>query len=65
VHLNGGIAIRWGLDEDVIDHVAISTLPVVIGAGSSAADLKRKPGRWPRLVSFPSGLVEAHYDRKR
>jgi hypothetical protein len=36
VHLDGGVAIRQGLDEDVIDDVTISTVPVVIGAGSAA-----------------------------
>src|ERR1039458_9251685 len=25
------------------------------GAGSSAAGLKRRPGRWPRLAAFPAG----------
>jgi hypothetical protein len=47
VHLDGGAAIRQGLDEDVIDDVTISMVSVVIGTGvgSSAAGLGRRPGR--------------------
>ena len=32
-HVDGGVAIRQGLDEDVIDDVTILTVPVVVGTG--------------------------------
>jgi dihydrofolate reductase len=33
VRINGGVAIRRWLDEDVIADMTISTVPVVIGTG--------------------------------
>jgi len=32
-HLDGGVAIRQGLDDDVMDDVIISMIPVVISTG--------------------------------
>ena len=62
MHLDGGVAIRQGLDEDVIDDVTISTVPVVIGTGRRLFGGRPQTKTW---TSFPSGLVQAHYDRKR
>jgi hypothetical protein len=55
------------LDEDVIDDVTISTLPVVIGTGRRLFGGRPQTKTWTLASarSFPSGLVQAHYDRKR
>jgi dihydrofolate reductase len=67
VHLDGGVAIRQGLDEDVIDDVTISTVPVVIGTGRRLFGGRPQTETWTLASarSFPGGLVQAHYDRKR
>jgi dihydrofolate reductase len=67
VHLDGGVAIRQRLDEDVIDDVTISTVPVVIGTGRRLFGGRPQTKTWTLASarSFPSGLVQAHYDRKR
>jgi hypothetical protein len=67
VHLDGGVAIGQGLDEDVIDDVTISTAPVVIDTGCWLL------GGRPQTVDLDTGLGSqlsqrartAHYDRKR
>ena len=69
VYLDGGVAIQHGLDEDVIDDLTISTVPVTIGAGRPlfAPAAPRRGQRW-RLTasrSFASGLVQATYERAR
>jgi dihydrofolate reductase len=67
LHLDGGVAIRQGLDEDVIDDVTISTVPVVIGTGRWLFGGRPQTKTWTLASagSFPIGLVRAHYDRKR
>lgn len=53
-----------GLDEDVIDDVTISPVPVVIGTGSRLFGGRPQTKTWTLASarSFPSGLVQAHYD---
>jgi dihydrofolate reductase len=66
VHRDGGIAIQQELDEDVIDDVTISTVRVVIGTGRRLfGGRQTKTWTLASARSFPSGLVHAHYDRKR
>jgi dihydrofolate reductase len=67
VPYKSGVAIRQGLDEDVIDDVTISTVPVVIGTGRRLFGGRPQTKTWTLASarSFPSGLVQAHYDRKR
>lgn len=67
VYLDGGIAIRQGLDEDLVDDMTISTAPVTIGTGRRLFGGPPQTKSWT-LVSvqrYPSGLVQARYERKR
>jgi dihydrofolate reductase len=66
VYLDGGVAIRQGLDEDLIDDMTISTVPVMIGAGRRLFGGPPQTKTWT-LVSvqrYPSGLVQARYERR-
>jgi dihydrofolate reductase len=67
VYLDGGIAIRQGLDEDLVDDLTISTVPRTIGAGiplfgGAACTV---PWKLTGHRSYPSGMVQAQYDRAR
>jgi dihydrofolate reductase len=67
VYLDGGVAIRQGLDEDLVDDMTISTVPKSIGVGRPLW------GGIPRMVdwvlasqrSYPSGMVQVRYKRAR
>ena len=67
VYLDGGVAIRQGLDEDLVDDLTITTVPRMIGAGRPLF------GGAPRTTvfrlaasrAFPSGLVQSRYERPR
>jgi dihydrofolate reductase len=67
VYLDGGIAIRQGLDEDLVDDMTISTVPVTIGRGRPL--FGGRPGTQRRarvaLREYPSGMVQARYERQR
>ena len=67
VYLDGGVAIRQALDEDVIDDMTISTVPVVIGAGRRLFGGRPQTRTWALAAtrSWPSGLVQARYERTR
>lgn len=67
VYLDGGIAIRQGLEEDLVDDMTISTVPVTIGAGRPLFGGKPSTTRWKMssVRSYPSGLVQARYERLR
>ena len=67
VYLDGGIAVRQGLDEDIVDDMTISTVPVTIGAGRPLFGGAPCTNAW-RLTSlreYPSGLAQARYERVR
>lgn len=67
VYLDGGIAIRQGLEEDVVDEMTISTVPVMIGAGRRAVGGPPQTKAWTLglVRQYPSGLVQVRYERKR
>jgi len=67
VYLDGGRAIRQGLDEDLVDDMTISTVPVTIGAGIPLFGGAPCTTRWTLTSSrvYPSGLVSSHYERSR
>ena len=46
MHLDGGVAIRQGLDEDVIGNVTISTVPVVIVTGCRLFGVRPQTKTW-------------------
>jgi dihydrofolate reductase len=65
VYLDGGVAIRQGLDEDLVDDMTISTVPVTLGAGRPLFGGTPHTTRWT-LTSFrslSSGLVQGRYER--
>lgn len=67
VYLDGGMAIRQGLDEDIVDDMTISTVPVTIGKGRPLFGGAPCTTPW-RLVSVrehAKGLVQARYERAR
>jgi len=68
VYLDGGVAIRQGLDEDLIDDMTISTVPVTIGAGRrlfGAAPSQTKTWSLVSVRDYPDGLVQMRHDRRR
>ncbi len=67
VYLDGGMAIRQGLDEDLVDDLTISTVPVTIGAGRPLFGGKPCTNRWTltQVRSYANGLVQARYERLR
>lgn len=67
IYLDGGRTIRQGLDEDVVDDMTISTVPVTIGAGIPLFGGAPCTTAWNLAASrsYPNGLVQAHYERAR
>lgn len=67
VYLDGGIAIRQGLDEDLIDDMTISTVPRTIGAGRPLFGGNPCTTAWELIStnSYPNGLVQVRYERSR
>jgi dihydrofolate reductase len=63
-----GVAIRHGLDEDLVDDMTISTVPRTIGAGIplfAAARPCTTVWRLARTRSLPSGVVQSRWERAR
>ena len=67
VYLDGGVAIRQGLDEDLVDDMTISTVPKTIGAGRPLFGGAPRTAAWTltSVRGFASGLVQARYERAR
>ncbi len=65
VYLDGGVAIRQGLEEELIDDMTISTVPVMIGSGRKLFGAKNmtKSWRFVAVQAFPNGLVQVRYER--
>ena len=67
VYLDGGVAIRQGLDEDLVDDMTISTVPVMIGAGRRlfGGPQQTKAFTLAAVGGYPNGLIQARYERRR
>ena len=67
VYLDGGAAIRRGLEEGVVDDLTLSTLPFTIGAGRALFGGAPGTVDWAleSVRGFSSGLVQARYARRR
>jgi dihydrofolate reductase len=67
VYLDGGRTIRQGLDEDLVDDMTISTVPVTIGAGIPLFGGAPCTTLWKLTSSnvYASGLVSSRYERSR
>lgn len=66
-YLDGGRAIRQGLDEDLVDDMTISTVPRTIGAGIALFGGRPGTVAWTLESSrtYATGLVQARYERAR
>ena len=68
VYLDGGVAIRQALAEDVVDEITLTTVPLTLGRGRPLfLSGEGRDARW-RLAatkSFPNGLAQARWERVR
>lgn len=67
VYLDGGIAIRQALDEDLVDDMTITTVPRTIGSGRPLFGGQPCTNAWTLVSakSYPNGLVQAQWERVR
>lgn len=67
VYLDGGKAIRQGLEEDLVDDMTINTVPLTIGAGRPLFGCAPHTNAWKLdwVRQSRAGCVQAHYLRKR
>jgi dihydrofolate reductase len=67
IYLDGGVAIRQGMEEDLVDEMVLSTVPVMIGTGRRLFEgsPQTKPWALTSLRQYPSGLVQTRYIRAR
>jgi len=68
IYLDGGIAIRCGLDEDLVDDMTISLVPRTIGQGIrlfAGAQPTTTAWRLSRVNRFSSGVVQVRWERAR
>jgi dihydrofolate reductase len=66
VYLDGGIAIQQGLDEDLVDDMTISTVPVAIGRGRRlfpGGAAKTQAWKLEARRDYPSGIAQSVYVR--
>ena len=66
VYLDGGNAVRQGLEAGVVDDMTIGTLPIVLGSGIALFEGGLPTICWTLVSSrsFGSGLVQATYQRR-
>jgi dihydrofolate reductase len=66
VYLDGGVAVRQGIDEGLVDDLTITTVPVMIGRGRPLLG-GTKSGTWPWKLAasrtFEHGLVQSRWER--
>ena len=65
VYLDGGATIRQGLDEGLVDDMTLSVVPILLGTGRPlfSRGIPSTPWRLLHAESFPTGLVQLHYER--
>lgn len=61
--LDGGQLIRQGLSEHVVDDMALSMVPIVLGNGRRLFDASLPESKWALVSSraFASGRVQNRY----
>ena len=66
IYLDGGNAVRQGLEAGVVNDLTISTLPIILGSGIKLFERGMPRSRWTLTSSrsFGSGLVQATYQRR-
>ncbi|MCC7053120.1 MAG: dihydrofolate reductase [Gemmatimonadaceae bacterium] len=65
VYLDGGAAIRQGLDERLVDDMTLSIVPVLLGTGRPLFTRGLPESQWAlvSVESHPTGLVQIRYRR--
>ena len=65
IYLDGGMAIRQGLEEDLVDDMTISFVPVTLGAGRPLFGGRAHKTAWTQAAvrTYPKGLVQVGYER--
>ena len=65
IYLDGGATIRQGLDENLVDDMTLSIIPVLLGTGRPLFSRGLPGSRWTLTGadSYPTGLVQLHYQR--
>lgn len=65
VYLDGGVTIRQGLTESLVDDMTLSIVPVVLGGGRPLFDSTVPGSDWMLLGAdaFATGLVQLRYRR--
>jgi dihydrofolate reductase len=67
IYLDGGVAVRLGLDEGLVDELTVTTVPRTLGAGRPLLGGERRLVAW-KLVSsrsYPTGMVQSKYELVR
>ncbi len=65
VYLDGGLAVRTGLAEGVVDELTLSVVPALLGDGRPLFGPGTPPSDWTlvRSRAYASGLVQSTYRR--
>lgn len=65
VYLDGGMAVRQGLEIDVVDDITLSWVPVILGKGIPLfmPGLPERCWQLQKSRALPSGLVQGIYRR--
>jgi dihydrofolate reductase len=64
VYLDGGLVVRQGLDEDLVDDMTISTVPRTIGSGRALFGGRPCTTAWKLASShiYDNGLAQSRYE---
>ncbi len=67
LYIDGGKTIQSFLAEDLIDELRITTLPILLGGGSSLFGTLENRLAWDHVTTsvYLDQLVQSHYRRKR
>ena len=67
VYLDGGVAVRQALDEDLVDDMTISTVPRTIGAGRRLFGGAPSTTAWTLVsaTTYANGIAQSRYVRAR
>jgi dihydrofolate reductase len=63
IYLDGGALIRSFIEDDLVDEMTVTVVPVILGGGSPlfGGTSKRKALRLLSANSYPNGLVQLRY----
>jgi dihydrofolate reductase len=63
IWIDGGITISQFLRLNLVDEIILSVIPILLGEGITLFDIKKElPCRLISAQSYPSGLVQTHYE---